>query len=556
MHPGDALRRSLIKKQKNHLHLSADELLDLEKRLKAQRLDASDFELLLKLLKFVNLVKSLLEQKRLNILKLLRLIFGVKTELKNGSARNKIGTNPKSGNTAKPKRGRNGRNDYPGAKTIPCKHETLSRGEICPECLKGKLTDAEPGVAYEWQGQTPLTLSIYHLERFLCPICKTSFTAVPPAGAAIKTVDDSADDFKTSRCDSNARANAMVAGLRYEYGIPGYRLAKIQGRLGLALPESTQWRMITQVKASGELIFEALIREAASAELLMNDDTRMKILDVVKKIKDDDAAFEQEKKSKKKTRAATRTSTVLAKNDGRTIILYFTGTGNAGENLARILEERPPDLPPPKQMCDGLRENSPGKVHPTVEGNCLTHGRRGFFDIYNAGQASLESVIDLFGKLYAVDAVAKKDGLTPAQRLLLHQKHSTKPASEIADWMQAQTLEKLVEPNSKLGKHIAYCQKRWDKMTLFLRVEGAPLSNDETERAIKPLVVYRKNSLFYKTENGAETGDVIQSIIQTCNQNGVNSFDYLTALQEHRARVLASPEAWLPWNYLDQIKSV
>ena len=93
-------------------------------------------------------------------------------------------------------------------------------------------------------------------------------------------------------------------------------------------------------------------------------------------------------------------------------------------------------------------------------------------------------------------------------------------------------------------------------MTLFLRVEGAPLSNDETERAIKPLVVYRKNSLFYKTENGAETGDVIQSIIQTCNQNGVNSFDYLTALQEHRAKVLASPEAWLPWNYLDQIKSV
>lgn len=556
MHHGDALRRSLMKKPQNHLHLSPDELVELEERLKAQRLDASDFELLLKLLKFVTLVKSLLEQKRLNIVKLLRLIFGVKTELKNGSARSKIGTNPKSGNTAKPKRGRNGRNDYPGATTVTCKHQTLTRGEICPECLKGKLADAEPGVAYEWKGQTPLTLSIYHLERFLCPVCKTSFTATPPAGAAIKTVDDSSDDFKTSRCDSNARANAMVAGLRYEYGIPGYRLAKIQGRLGLALPESTQWRMITQVKASGEIIFETLVREAASAELLMNDDTRMKILDVTKVLKAEQAAFEQEKKSKKKIRTATRTSTVLAKNETRTIVLYFTGTGNAGENLACILEERPPDLPPPKQMCDGLRENSPGKEHPTLEGNCLTHGRRGFFDIYNAGQTSLEFVIDLFGKIYAVDAAAKKDGLSPAERLLLHQKHSTKPVDMIADWMQAQIAEKLVEPNSKLGKHIAYCQRPWNKMTLFLRVEGMPISNDETERAIKPLAIYRKNSLFYKTENGAETGDVIQSIIQTCNQNGVNSFDYLTALQEHRAKVLASPEAWLPWNYLDQIKTV
>lgn len=89
-----------------------------------------------------------------------------------------------------------------------------------------------------------------------------------------------------------------------------------------------------------------------------------------------------------------------------------------------------------------------------------------------------------------------------------------------------------------------------------MRIEGAPLSNDETERAIKPLAVYRKHSLFYKTEIGAATGDVIQSLIQTCNQNGIESFAYLAALQEHRSKVIAEPEAWLPWNYEEQINRI
>ncbi len=352
----------------------------------------------------------------------------------------------------------------------------------------------------------------------------------------------------------------MVAGLRYEYGVPGYRLAKIQSRHGLALPEGSQWRMITQVKASAEAVYEELIREAAASGLVMNDDTKMKVLDVIKALKKQAEAAKQNpadknkksKKGKKRQRTTTRATTIVAKTDGKTIVLYFTGIGNAGENLERVLNERPEEMPPPQHMCDGHRDNKPGD-HETVELNCLTHGRRGFFITYNAGQKSLEYVVDLFAKIYAVDAVAKEEGLTPEERLKLHQKDSAEPVKAIAEWMRAQIADKHIEPNSKLGKHIAYCEKRWAKMTEFLRIPGAPLSNDENERANKPLACYRKNSLFYKTENGAETGDVIQSTIQTCNQTGVNSFEYLTVLQENRSKVLRSPKDWLPWNYTKQL---
>jgi hypothetical protein len=55
--------------------------------------------------------------------------------------------------------------------------------------------------------------------------------------------------------------------------------------------------------------------------------------------------------------------------------------------------------------------------------------------------------------------------------------------------------------------------------------------------------------LFYKTENGAEVGDLFMSLIHTCELNGVNPLDYLTELQKHAAELARDPAAWMPWNY-------
>jgi hypothetical protein len=69
------------------------------------------------------------------------------------------------------------------------------------------------------------------------------------------------------------------------------------------------------------------------------------------------------------------------------------------------------------------------------------------------------------------------------------------------------------------------------------------------ERALKKAILHRKNSLFYKTENGAEVGDLFMSLIHTCELNGANPFDYLTELQKHATELAEDPAAWMPWNY-------
>jgi len=120
--------------------------------------------------------------------------------------------------------------------------------------------------------------------------------------------------------------------------------------------------------------------------------------------------------------------------------------------------------------------------------------------------------------------------------------------------LHTQLQENKVEPNSGLGKAIGYMLRHWQALTLFLREPGAPLDNNLCERALKKAILHRKNSLFYKTLNGADVGDLYMSLIHTCELNDVNPFDYLTELQRHTEELATKPADGTPWNYRVALK--
>lgn len=98
-------------------------------------------------------------------------------------------------------------------------------------------------------------------------------------------------------------------------------------------------------------------------------------------------------------------------------------------------------------------------------------------------------------------------------------------------------------------------QKHWDKLTRFLTVEGAPLDNNLCEQILKQAIIHRKNSLFYKTQNGAHMGDLFMSLMHTCQMAGENPFDYLTQLLKHGRQIKEAPQNWMPWNYQQSLSS-
>jgi transposase len=421
--------------------------------------------------------------------------------------------------------GRNGAKDYPGATRACVEHDTLRPGGRCPECKKGKVYRlAEPKVIVRITGGPPLQAQVWEIERLRCNLCSEIFTAKKPDGV------DSDEKY-------DATAASMIGLLRYGSGLPFNRLARLEQDHGIPLPASTQWDLMKACAEKIKPAYEELVRQAAQGEVVHNDDTSMEILALRTWLRERPIEEDDE-------RTGIFTSGIISRVGERTIAIFATGRKHAGENLADLLQHRKA-ASPPIQMCDGLARNLPKQLA-VVLSNCLAHGRRQFINVVDNFPTECQHVLEALRKVYHHDADAKKKEMSPATRLAYHQEHSGPVMAALKLWLEAQFAERKVEPNSGLGKAINYLLKRWDALTLFLRAPGAPLDNNVCERALKQAIVHRKNSLFYRTENGARVGDIFMSLIHTARLSKVNPFDYLTALQRHAADVASNPTAWLP----------
>jgi hypothetical protein len=288
---------------------------------------------------------------------------------------------------------------------------------------------------------------------------------------------------------------------------------------------------------------EELIRQAAQGKVLYNDDTKARVL-----------ALRREQPEAGDDRTGIFTSGIVATADGWKAALYFTGRQHAGENLADVLKSRAKGLSPPIQMSDALSRNAPKRAGLKIlVGHCNAHARRQFVEITPSFPEECRYVLEAFRAVYHNDALAEEQVLSPEERLGFHEEHSGPVLKQLHEWMEAQFAVHKTEPNSGLGKAISYLLRHWTKLTLFLRVPGAPLDSNLVERALKKAILHRKNSLFYKTLHGAEVGDLFMTLIHSCELNGANPFDYLTKLQRHAEEVKRNPADWMPWNYREAL---
>jgi transposase len=496
---------------------------------------------------------KLLEDKRTTLDRLRKLIFGSRTEKTREVIPQTPAPLPVPGGaepvdqarepvTRRPGHGRNGADDYCGAEKIQVPHGSLHSGDPCPDCRKGKVYEwASPGVLVRLVGQAPVQAKVYELQKQRCNLCGKMFTAAPPEGVGSEKYD--------------ATAGSMIALLKYGTGLPFNRMEGLQEGFGIPLPASTQWEIVEATAVVIQPAFDELIRQAAQGEVLHNDDTTVKILEfmgqrarqdtLAEDPPDPAAAGPQEEETK---RCGLFTSGIVSMSEGHQIALFFSGRQHAGENLGDVLAYRAKNLGLPIQMCDALSRNLPAAFK-TLLANCLAHGRRQFVDVAERFPEECRYVLESLGDVYKNDAVARERNLSPEERLIFHQTESGPIMEKLQAWCIRQLDDRRVEPNSALGGAIAYLLRHWEKLTLFLRQPGAPLDNNICERALKLAICHRKNSLFYKTLNGAHVGDIFMSLIHTCRLNDVNPFDYLTELQRHAADLAVRPENWMPWNY-------
>lgn len=540
------------------IEVNSQQLQDLLARAASNTLREEDTELMRQIFDSYVSFFQIVGDKNTTIARLRRLLFGASSEKTDkivGSEETAEATSeeaagndgpgaPESSGSEGPKdtpaagHGRYGADDYPDARQVEVAHGDLCPGDDCPTCHRGTLYEQTACVIVRFVGQPPLQATVYRLQRLRCGLCGEVFTASAPDGMGDQKYDHT--------------AASMIGLLKYGSGLPFNRLQRLQGNCEVPLAASTQWGIVYAAALLIAAAYEELIRQAAQGEVVYNDDTTIKILELMgeraKKCPPPEDPHDPE-------RTGLFTSGVVATREGLRIALFFSGRRHAGENLSDVLQQRAADLDAPIHMCDGLSRNLPREFE-TILANCLAHGRRNFVDVYDRFSDECRYVIEAFKVVYHHDKVAREEGMSAEERLAYHQAHSQGPMNTLKDWLERQFSEKLVEPNSSLGAAITYLLKRWELLTLFLRKAGAPLDNNLCERALKKAILHRRNSLFYKTRPGARVGDIYMSLIYTCELNGVNAFGYLNQLQLHASDVAEYPERWMPWNYQDALASL
>ena len=286
------------------------------------------------------------------------------------------------------------------------------------------------------------------------------------------------------------------------------------------------------------------------------DDTSVRILTLIKENKKN--RKKPRKKGGKKNpedRVAMYTTAIISKDaSGREIHLFYHGRRHAGENFDDLMKTRDSEEIP-LHMADALSCNVPQSLK-VLSCNCLAHAIRKFKSTVNVYPKESLEVLDAFGEVYKNEEHCTKEQLSKKDRLRYHKKKSGPTLKNLRNHMERLLSDCHVEPNSSLGEAIKYSLKYWDKLTGFLKFSGAPLDNNDAERTLKASIILRNNSLFFKTERGASIGGVLQSLIETARNAGVNIYDYLSQLVKHREDVRGNPSEWLPWNYLEKLSDI
>jgi transposase len=329
-------------------------------------------------------------------------------------------------------------------------------------------------------------------------------------------------------------AHVLVA--KYADFLPLYRQAGIFARQGIDLDRSTLSDWVGRACWWLEPLWRLLRRHVMSSTRIFADDTTLPVLDP--------------------GRGRTKTGRLwgYAIDDrpwcGSTppAVVYLYAEDRRGEHPAAHLAEFRGVL-----QVDGyggfksLLENRPtGEIRLAF---CWAHCRRRFYEIHQAtGSPLAEEALRRIGELYKVETEIR--GRSAEERRTARQERSKPLVEALHTWLTAQLGR--VSGKSGLAEAIRYALRHWQGLVLFLEDGRLELDTNVIERAIRPIALGRKNSLFAGSDGGARHWAVVASLVATAKLNGVEPQAWLTDVLERvvSGRTKAHElERLLPWSW-------
>lgn len=322
---------------------------------------------------------------------------------------------------------------------------------------------------------------------------------------------------------------AQVIGAKYADHCPLYRQEGIYRRSGVELPRSMLASWVGEAASLLDPLVGVLERYVLTAPKLHADDTPVPVL-----------APGQGRTKTGRLWAYVRDDRPSAGPDPPAVV-YRYSPDRKGERPQSHLSTFTGVL-----QADGYSGFTPlyadGRV---VEAACWAHARRKFYDVYATDRSpTAAEALRRIGLLYAIEREIR--GQLPTARSTARRTRSAPILTELRAWLRDNHATLSVK--SPLAAAIQYTLARWTALTRYVDDGAIEIDNNAAERAIRALVLGRRNYLFAGSDAGGETAARLYSLIGTCRLNGLDPHRYLHHVLE---RIAMHPinrlEELLPW---------
>ncbi|MEZ9542087.1 IS66 family transposase [Vibrio sp. 10N.286.48.C11] len=313
---------------------------------------------------------------------------------------------------------------------------------------------------------------------------------------------------------------------KYQYAMPLYRQESLFTQSGIELSRTTMARWIIQVSEKFAPLYAALKTHLLEQVVVQADKPPLNVL-------------KEEKQCYMWLYCSGADSPEAALPNVKNIVLYDYQNCRARACPMAFLGDYHGYL-----QTDGYAAYD--KL-PVSNVGCLAHARRKFMDAKKlqgkgkSGQS--DTVLAKIQKLYRIESRLK--GASAEERKAERQAYAKPILDEFYQWM---TTQKVIG-SSPLGKAIKYTLGQWSKLIRYIDDGHLSIDNNRAERAIKPLVIGRKNWLFSATQNGADASAMLYSIVETAKANGLILYDYMVKCMKELAKAEPDINALLPWNF-------
>lgn len=275
---------------------------------------------------------------------------------------------------------------------------------------------------------------------------------------------------------------------KYADHCPLHRMRKIFRRDGVDLPVSTLSDWVAQTTDVLHPLAERLRAKVAQAHVLQMDATGLRVLD-------------------SDTPNGSRRGTIWGQVGDERLAAFYYRPGEAKEDVAEILTGRNGWV----QMDAASVFDETFRTAPKAErAGCWAHARRKYVDLPDR---RAELMLLHIRKLYLVEREAKKEGLSPEERLALRKERAPPILEKIK--ALATTIVETEPPKSAVAQAASYTLNQWKELNRFLEDGRLKLDNNDCERALRTVALGRKNYLFAGSDTGGERAADLYTLLGT-----------------------------------------